>query len=89
MPIAQLHPDAKRKSEAIWCASDRAAAWANFWKSGNVPASADCSTPIDEISALAGALGVRGTPTLIRAVDGAIMPGAAPKDVLENWLSGK
>lgn len=92
MPIAALHPDARRKSEAIWCAGDekaRVLAWDGWWKNGVVPSSAPCPNPVADIVALGANVGVNGTPTLIRASDGQIMPGAAPKEMLEAWLAGR
>jgi thiol:disulfide interchange protein DsbC len=88
LPIDQLHPDARRKSEAIWCAADRAAAWREYWANGKL-GDDKCSTPFAAIGALAEALGINGTPTLIRASDGAILPGALQKERLESWLGGK
>ena len=88
LPVDQLHPDARRKSEAIWCAADRSAAWKDYWANGRL-LDAKCSTPFLAIAALAEGLGINGTPTLIRASDGVILPGALQKEQLESWLSGK
>ncbi len=88
LPIDQLHPDARRKSEAIWCAADKSAAWKDYWAKSKL-GEAKCATPFAAIGALAEALGINGTPTLIRASDGSILPGAMQKETLENWLNGK
>ena len=86
LPIDQLHPDARRKSTAIWCAADKMLAWKDYWASGKLGED-KCATPFAAIGALAEALGINGTPTLIRASDGSILPGALQKDVLESWIS--
>jgi thiol:disulfide interchange protein DsbC len=88
LPVDKLHPDARRKSESIWCALDKPAAWKDYWGSGRL-VDAKCPTPFPAIAALAEELGINGTPTLIRASDGAILPGALQKEQLEAWLSGK
>jgi hypothetical protein len=36
-PIDQLHPEAAAKSRAVWCAPDRAKAWADTMHTGAVP----------------------------------------------------
>ena len=88
LPIDQLHPDARRKSEAIWCAADRSLAWKDYWASGKLGED-KCAAPFAAIGALAAVLGINGTPTLIRASDGSIQPGALPKEALESWIGGR
>ena len=39
-PLEELHPDARKKSEAVWCSSDRAKAWDNLMLYGKEPAAA-------------------------------------------------
>ena len=47
-PIDQLHPDAARKSKAIWCAPDKVKAWDEFFVSGKLPDNAgNCATPFE------------------------------------------
>lgn len=65
-PLVGLHPGADKKSEAIWCSKDRIAAF-NAAMAGQDPAPASCPTPLDELTHLAGSLGINGTPTLIAA----------------------
>jgi len=50
-PMVELHPDARKKSEAVWCSSDRAKAWDNLMLYGKEPVAAKskCKTPIDDI----------------------------------------
>ncbi len=52
-PIAQLHPDAARKSAMIWCAPDRSKAWDEWFASGKLPNNkGDCATPIAKTAQL-------------------------------------
>lgn len=84
-PIAQLHPDAKRKAEGVWCAKDRAKAWSDLMKKGTVNP-AGCDTPIERNIALAEQMGISGTPTLIFA-DGEVAPGAMPTQRISQILA--
>ena len=82
-----IHPDAARKAALIWCAKDRAQAWNDWMQNGKLPEdSGKCETPIAKVEALASKLGIRGTPGLVFA-DGRLVPGAIPKDKLEELLS--
>ena len=87
-PLESLHPEAKGKSERIWCASNRAKAWSEFMTMGKLPNGPKCATPIERISQLAGSLGINGTPTLILQ-DGSLIPGAASAAEIERRLAGK
>ena len=84
-PLESLHPNAKTKSISIWCAPDRARAWADAVLGGKAPQMAACSNPINDNLVLGGRLGVVGTPTLI-AADGRTLPGAASAEQIEKWL---
>lgn len=86
-PLEGLHPDARRKAEAIWCAKDRVKAWEEFMANGKLPDASGCETPIDRNLRLGNTLGVNGTPTIIFA-DGAIAPGMLPATEIERRLSG-
>lgn len=86
-PLEGLHPDARRKAEAIWCAKDRVKAWEEFMANGKLPDASGCETPIDRNLRLGNTLGVNGTPTIIFA-DGAIAPGMLPAAEIERRLSG-
>jgi thiol:disulfide interchange protein DsbC len=86
MPIASLHPQARAKAIAVWCAKDRLAAWQALMTRDQAPPSADCAHPVDRNVALAERLGVTGTPTLI-AADGRVLPGAASAEQIQAWLS--
>lgn len=85
-PIDQLHPEAAAKSRSVWCAPDRAKAWADVMHAGVVPAGpAKCADPIAEISAFAKSHRISGTPTMILA-DGTRLVGAVPRARLEAEL---
>ena len=85
-PLEGLHPEAVDKAVAVWCAPDRARAWADLMKTGKVPAKRDCENPIQRNIQLAQQLGINGTPTMLSA-DGRMLPGAAPGDRIEQWLA--
>jgi len=86
MPIASLHPDARGKAIAVWCAEDRIAAWhALMWRNETIAAK-ECPHPVDRNVALGERLGISGTPTLV-AADGRILAGAAGSAQIEAWLA--
>jgi len=86
-PLEGMHPDARRKAEAIWCAKDRAKAWDDFMAKGKVPeGNANCDTPVDRNIRLASHMGINGTPTIITG-DGTVVPGFVPAPELERRLS--
>ncbi|MDP2759801.1 MAG: DsbC family protein [Sideroxyarcus sp.] len=85
-PLEGLHPEAVDKAVAVWCAPDRARAWADLMKTGKVPAKRDCENSIQRNIQLAQRLGINGTPTMVSA-DGRMLPGAAPGDRIEQWLA--
>lgn len=86
-PLEELHPDAKRKAEAIWCAKDRAKAWDDFMKSGKLPdQETRCDNPVERNIQLGRSLGINGTPTIIMG-DGAMVPGFVPASELERRLA--
>jgi|CXWL01.1.fsa_nt_gi thiol:disulfide interchange protein DsbC len=64
-PLMSIHPDAYRKSVAIWCAEDREAVLHHAMASQPVEVRSEtCSHPIDENLRLAKRLGVHKTPTV-------------------------
>lgn len=100
-PLERLHPQAKAKSEAIWCSDDRAqvleAAFRNpgDWQSQTTPGGITkalpqkCEAPLAAIHALATQLGVTGTPTLVLDT-GEIVEGFVTKDALQaKWQQRK
>jgi thiol:disulfide interchange protein DsbC len=86
MPIASLHPEARAKAIAVWCATDRLSAWHALMSRDQLPRHVDCTHPVDRNIALAERLGVTGTPTLV-AADGRVLPGAASAEQIQAWLS--
>jgi thiol:disulfide interchange protein DsbC len=88
-PIAQLHPDAPRKSKAIWCAPDRVKAWDDLMIDGKAPPEPDagCETPIADLARSAAELHIDGTPGLIFG-NGRMIPGAIPAADIEKYLNG-
>ena len=85
-PITELHPEAIKHAEQIWCATDAAASWAG-WLLQNTPlADKHCdNTPVAELAALGAKLKITGTPTLFLA-DGTRVIGAIDKADLERRL---
>lgn len=87
-PIPSLHPDAARKSKAIWCAPNRQKAWDDYMLRGVLAADKSCDSPIDEIQAVGQKYKMNGTPTLVFA-DGRVVPGAISTSDMEAYLNGK
>lgn len=85
-PLDGLHPDARRKAQAIWCAKDRAKAWETFMASGKIPEGSRCENPVDRILRLGASLGINGTPTLVFE-DGSMSPGLLQALEIERRLS--
>ena len=85
-PLDELHPEARAKAIAVWCAQDRATAWKALMTDGTPPRSADCAHPIDRNIALARKLGVDGTPVLFDS-QGRRLVGAAPVERIEAFLT--
>ncbi|MEW5770125.1 MAG: DsbC family protein [Pseudomonadota bacterium] len=88
LPLAELHPQAVGIAKDVWCAQDRAKAWQDYVLEGKKPAGgAACDTPVDAIAALAGELGINGTPAIILP-NGRRLDGAVPAARIEAMLSG-
>lgn len=83
-PLEQLHPQSKGKAIGVWCAADRAKAWAELMSKSVVPGG-DCENPIERNMALAEKLGINGTPTIILS-DGSMLPGAPSAEKLNQML---
>ena len=89
--MAELHPDAPKKSRQIWCSKDPLKAWHDHMRGGkdvDAKASDRCKNPIDETIALGNKLNFTGTPTLIFA-NGEVVPGALPVEQIEQLLNQK
>ncbi len=85
-PLERLHPQAKAKSEAVWCSADRAQALEAAMLGQPVPsAGGQCTSPLPAIKALATRLGITGTPTLILDT-GSRIDGFVSRQTLEaRW----
>jgi len=56
MPVPSYHPDAPRKTDAIWCSDDKVKAWQNWFDKRELPEDAkDCKAPSSEITEYANA----------------------------------
>ena len=87
MPIPSLHPQAKNKSEQIWCQSDRTAAWTAWMRENKAPAQvADCPNPVLDTMALGQQFGFNGTPTLVYP-NGKTHSGYMPQAALQEALA--
>lgn len=84
--IDVLDADSGEQADRIWCAPDRALAlerW--FSQHASVPRDPGCHAPLVQTRALAGKLGLRGTPTILFA-DGSTSVGAIGQARLEQRL---
>jgi thiol:disulfide interchange protein DsbC len=82
-----LSKDSADKSNAIWCAKDKAKAFTNWMVKDIEPPKASCDTAAVERNVDFGKKNrITGTPTLF-FVDGARVPGAIPGDKLEKMLA--
>lgn len=68
-----IHPGADKKAEAVWCSADRPSAFTKAM-AGQDPGKATCPNPVGELTELAQAIGIGGTPTML-AADGSLIPG--------------
>jgi thiol:disulfide interchange protein DsbC len=84
----EMHKDARRICEAIWCSEDRRAAFLKVFLEGGDVHAEKCETPIDDIIELGHKLGITGTPTII-SEDGRMSAGWKTADDLRKWLSNK
>lgn len=85
--LLPLSSDATEKSQHVWCAKDRAAAWKLAINGKAVPP-ARCQAPFDEITAWARRVGANGTPTLLDGT-GRILLGFHDAATINSFLSGQ
>ncbi len=82
-----LSPDSVEKSNNVWCAKDRTAAWDDWMLRDKTPTSASCdTTALQRNLAFGKKHKITGTPTLILS-DGSRVPGAIATADLEKRLS--
>jgi thiol:disulfide interchange protein DsbC len=82
-----LGPDSNTKSQAIWCAKDRAKSFEDWMLRNVTPAAASCDTAaITRNLAFGRKHRIMGTPTLFLA-DNTRLPGAVPADKVEQLLA--
>lgn len=85
-PIDSLHPQAREKAKAIWCAPDRVKAWNDYMQTNTTPTGpANCDTPLAKIAELGDKYRISGTPTIF-FTNGRKVPGAIPAEQLEKML---
>jgi len=83
-PLESIHPGATERAKQIWCAKNRSAAWSDWMRSKKETPATSCNTEqLTTLKNLGDKLKVTGTPTLIFE-DGHRIPGAIPKDQLEQ-----
>lgn len=88
LPLAELHPQAMEVARDIWCADDPAKAWSAYMLEGRKPESGrNCANPIESIAAVAGELGISGTPAIVLP-NGRRVDGALPAAKLDALLGG-
>jgi thiol:disulfide interchange protein DsbC len=66
-PLTDLHPDARNKAHAIWCAPDRSAAWHDWMilDQGPPPPGPQCAhDPLDDLQMLGASFKISSTPVI-------------------------
>lgn len=82
-----LGPDSQVKSQAIWCAKDKAKAFEDWMLRSIAPTPANCdSSAIQRNLALGKQHRITGTPTSFLP-DGTRLPGAVPLEKIEQALA--
>lgn len=89
-PLESIHPQARGKSDAVWCSKNPSAALASALKGeatakpiANNPV---CPSPVNAVLELAQKHGISGTPTLINEA-GDRISGALPLEKLEEFIA--
>ena len=82
-----LGPDSQAKSQAIWCAKDKAKAFEDWMLRNIAPVAANCDTSaIQRNRAFGDKHRITGTPTSFLP-DGTRLPGAVPLEKIEQALA--
>ena len=66
-PLDAIHPDARNKARAIWCAADRSAAWHDWMildKGAPNPDASCTHDPLDDLQKLGTSLKIASTPVI-------------------------
>ena len=75
-----IHPGADKKAETVWCSADRNGAYTAAMN-GQTLAPKTCNNPVAELTSIAMAMGVNGTPAIV-ADDGSQLGGyVTPQDL--------
>jgi thiol:disulfide interchange protein DsbC len=86
-PLTGLHPGARDVASAIWCQPDRAAAWDDYLVRHIAPKSvATCANPIERNVALATAIGLRATPSIVLP-NGVVIEGGEMADRIQAQVA--
>lgn len=85
--LLPLTADTADKTQSIWCAKDRVAAWKSAIN-GKQIATARCQTPFVDIAALARRVGANGTPTMLSA-DGRTLQGFNEASGIAAFIAGQ
>jgi thiol:disulfide interchange protein DsbC len=87
LPLTDLHPDALRKAQLVWCAKDKAKAWDDMLLLQQEPknSSTTCDTPIKEIADIAKKNWITGTPGVIFS-NGKLLFGNQPTELIAKLL---
>jgi len=87
LPIADLHPDATRKAQLVWCAKDKAKAWSDMMLKQKEPkgSNTQCDTPLKDIAEFAKQNNIDGTPGVI-FTNGKLLFGNQPHELIEKML---
>lgn len=78
-----IHPGADKKAETVWCSADRNGAYTAAMN-GQTLAPKTCDNPVAELTGIAMAMGMNGTPAIV-ADDGSQLGGyLAPADLAQR-----
>lgn len=87
MPVDGLHPQARARSQQVWCSKDRTGAWLTVMRENKpIPQVEPCDTPIERTLQLAHKLGFTGTPTLVFP-NGKVQAGYSPAAALQEAIA--
>lgn len=90
-PLEAIHPKARAKSDAVWCAKDSSSELSKALKGDDIKAVANnplCSSVVSDVIRLAAEHGIGGTPTLINGA-GDRISGALPLEKLQSFVDAK